>query len=195
MAQIIKHTICVYLLNPESAVYKKHYPRLAVTRLLNSISQPHEVRKIWGKVTRTGTIDIKLLPPFTRDVNVVIIPSRVFHFDIMTHSGTIILVVALDSGNPEYSHGIYCQALTLVRRFLGGEPVSARKGTMFRRMKPEGRAIILASMVDIAPDTTFEELYKLASTIKLTKSQKFALMNIVTLKKKLYALYKGAVNE
>lgn len=179
-------TVGIYFVNHNDFVYNKRYVKLAIQKLMTSLRQPHTVTDITVKnIYKISLLDLK---PLTRDLNIVIIPSRAFHFDLMGHSDKTVLILALDAGNPKYSHGIYCQPLTLVRRFLGGEEMKFGNGSMYFRMKPEGKAIIAACAVNFPDLARLQQLYKSILRIKLTSKQRFALMRAIDYKRQLLKL-------
>lgn len=192
MARIIPTTVCVYVVNPDNGVFhSNHVPRM-MKSLLSTIGQPHEIRHI--KLRPPYKIKFSHIKPLTRSLNIVIIPDKKFFFDLKTHSESIVLVISVASGNAKYCHGIYCQALTLIRKSLSGEPLAVGTGSMYRRMKPQGRAILVASMVDVENENVFAELYADARKMKLFKRQRYALRHVIQLKKKLYLLNKERLN-
>jgi len=188
MAQIIKHKVGVYIVNKDDYTYRKHYPKMAIKKFFTYV-KPDEVKYI--NVNNIYKIKISDLIPISCDFNVVIIPTRAFFFDVKIHSGHIILTVSLDAGNPKYSHGIYYQSLSLIRKFLTGTPVKIGPKSLFYRLKPEGKAIIVASMVDVDSPETLHKLYLKLCKIKLDKKLKGAIIKILSRKRKLYYLYKG----
>jgi len=192
MAQIIKHKVCLYLVNPDEPIYKRHYPSLAIKKFVDAV-KPDAIKQI--KVKNIYRIGISDLVPLSYDFNVVVIPTSAFHFDVKIHSGHIILIVSLDAGNPKYSHGIYYQSLSLIRKFLLGTPVSIAKKSLFYRLKPEGKAIIVASMTDVQSPDVLHKLYLKLCKIKLDKHMKYSIIRILSLKRKLYYLYKESHRE
>lgn len=192
MARIIPLSVCVYIVNPDHWIFhSNHVPRM-MKSLLDSIAQPHEVRTL----TMRDPHKVRLLhlKPLTRTLNIVIIPDKKFYFDLRTHSDSIMLVVSVASGNSDYCKGIYYQALTLIRKYLGGVPVKDGPKSLYKRLKPAGKAIMLATMVDIEDPELFKKLYADACHIKLIRRQRNALMHTVRLKKKLYLLKKERFN-
>jgi hypothetical protein len=183
----ISHTVGIYLINPESRVYKAHSVNRLLTRLLAGIKQPHEIRKIHlDNPLRVQLVDLQ---PITRNLNIVIIPTRTYHFDLWVHSDTITIVISLVPGNPKYSHGLYVSMLTLVHRYLGGTPLEIKRGSLYFRLKPAGKAIIIACMTSVKNAQVFTELIYPVNNIKL--AQRPALIKVLRLKRKLYKLHNG----
>jgi hypothetical protein len=187
MAIVIKETVGVYIVNPQDRFYKRAYKAKNIKKFLASIKQPHTVKYL--TVPNIYKIKLADITPLTKTLNIIVIPSNTFFFDLFIHSGHIVMVVSLDTADWRYSHGIYCQSLTLVRRYLGGLPVDILEGSMYRRMKPEGKAIILASMVDIKKFEFFSKIYLRILKIKLDRKIKDAIIRVLVLKKNKYILY------
>jgi hypothetical protein len=184
MAIKIKHTVGVYIVNRTDQLYKHYHQKKNLKKFLDSIKQTHSIKYI--SVPNMYRIGLRTLGTLTRDLNVVIIPSSTFFFDAFTCGDAIVMVVSLDAGNPKYSHGIYYQSLSLVRKFLGGEKVDVGMGSVFYRMKPEGRAIIVASMVDVADFKVFGKLYNKLTRISLDLKVKDAIIKILHIKRNKY---------
>lgn len=183
----IRHTVGIYLVNPDSRVYRAHSVGRLLNRLLVNIKQPHEVRKIYLDVPlRVQLLDLQ---PLTRNLNIVILPTRTYHFDLWVHSDTITIVISLAPGNPKYSHGLYVSMLTLVHRYLGGTPLEIMRGSLYFRLKPAGKAIILACTTSIKNSRILAQLYYPIKKLKL--AQRPALIKVLRLKRKLYKLQNG----
>jgi hypothetical protein len=192
MARIIPLTVCVYIVNPEHWIFhSNHVPRM-MKALLDNIAQPHEIRAL--HMRDPHKVRLIHLKPLTRTLNIVIIPDKKFYFDLRTHSDSIMLVVSVASGDSHYCKGIYYQALTLIRKYLEGLPVVYGRKSLYCRLKPAGKAIMIASMVDIENPALFKKLYADACHTKLIHRHRNALMHTIRLKKKLYLLNKERFN-
>ena len=189
MARIIPLSVCVYIVAPgHQFFHRSHVPRM-INALLNNIAQPHEIRML--DINYPYKVKIVDLKPLTRTLNIVIIPDKKFIFDLHVHSESIILIVSIASGNADYcTNGIYAQAVSLVGKYLSGVPVSTKRRSQYANLQPRGRAIVIASMVDVVDVKEFDKLYWDACTIKLIRRQRNALIHTVLLKKKLYLLNK-----
>jgi hypothetical protein len=187
MAIVIKETVGIYIANPKDILHTHGNKANNLKKFLASIKQPYTVKNL--VVPNVYRIKLTDITPLTKTFNVIIIPSNTFFFNAFIHSSHVVIVVSLDSGYAKYSHGIYCQSLTLVRRYLAGLPVDIKKGSMYYRMKPEGKAIIVASMVDIKDFAYFSKIYLRLLKIKLDKKVKDAIIRILVLKKRKYMLY------
>jgi hypothetical protein len=187
MALRIRETVGIYFVNPQDYLYKVTTKAKDIKKFIASIKQPYTIRKI--TVPFIHKVKLADLAPLNRSLNIVIIPTRTFYFNLMLHSGHIVVMVSLDTGDPKYSHGIYVQPLSLISRFLGGLPVGVLPGSLYRRLKPEGKAIIVACMTDIEDTAFFVKIYKRLLKIKLDRKIKSAIIKILLLKRYKYQLH------
>ena len=187
MALRIRETVGIYFVNPQDFLYRKTTKAKDIAKFIAGIKQPYTVRNI--TVPNIYKVKLADLAPLSRSFNVVIIPTRVFYFNLFIHSGHIVVMVSLDTGDAKYSHGIYVQPLSLIRRFLGGLPVGILPGSLYHRLKPEGKAIIVASMTDIENTQYFTKIYKRLLKIKLDRKLKNAIIKILLLKRYKYRLH------
>lgn len=187
---MIKHRVAIFIVNPKDSMYHRGHSKRTVDKFLSSIKQPHVVKYICTK--NIYKVSMNQLGTLSYDLNIVVLPSRAFYWDIKIHSKAIVLTVSLAAGNPKYSHGIYVNALSLISKYLGGCKVSLAKGSLYARLKPEGKAIIIASMVDVVDPTVFSTLYRKVCKLKLDSAHRDVILNILRRKKFKYKLDIGA---
>lgn len=183
---LIVPTVGVYIVNPKDLLYKKYFPALALKKFMAGLKTVYKVYNV--DVDNLEKVTLQSIRPIEQEFNVIIVPSRTFIFNAFAQGDSGAIVVSLDAGNPRFSHGIYTQSLSLVRRFLGGEKVELGKGSMFYRMKPEGKAIIIASMSNITNLRLLADINNKLCKIKLDKRLKNSMIKMVAQKRKRYCL-------
>ena len=184
---MITYDAAVYVVNPDSRFYNNRRYFNSLKRFISSINIPHALKEL--TVERLNTITIKDLKPLDRTFNIVILPTRAYYFDIQVHSGKIMLLISHHPGNGSVSWGFYYPAFTLIKKFLFELKPLDLDSNPYRKLKPEGKALILAVTRILADGFTWTDALNRARKLKLKSKLKMAVINSIILKSRDTKLY------
>jgi len=183
----ITYDATFFVVNPDSQFYRNKRYYNSLQKFLKSIHIPHNVKSL--SLESLSPISLKDLKPLERTFNIVILPTRAYYFDLQVHSGKIIIVISHHPGNGSVSWGFYYPAFTLIKKYLFDLKPLSLSVDPYRKLKPEGKALILTLARVLDKDTTWTQALTKAKKLKLTTPLKLATINAIIIKQRLDKLY------
>lgn len=185
----IKYRLTIYYVNPDSYIYQNKYVKLVFNKFNSVLSIPHRIRKIY--IDDIDKISINDLKPITTDFVIVIIPTRKYYFNIQTHADTTIVYLSFHPGNGQCSYGFYYPPLTIVRYFLLEGKLFSIDLPIYKRLKRDGRALLIACATVFKDISELDKLYERVLKKMNNSPYKNTLKKIIIQKRKKLLLDGG----